>query len=185
MPPPRQVGTATGSPGAGTALGGTGVALPCQGQRPVSGGGSGTAGDVGPCPLYGAVSSMWGWQCHGAGAGIPCTAVGWRCAIRGAVPIRGRGQCPTPCYPPPKVPSSEPHIPGAGQDRAQPLSTQLRPHPLCPLQARRGTRCRAGAACPSTGCVSLAPWGSGSPRGCFPSSPPLPPSSPGASWRGG
>lgn len=37
--------------------------------------------------------------------------------------------------PPPKVPSSEPHIPGAGQDRAQPLSTQLRPHPLCPLQA--------------------------------------------------
>lgn len=179
MPPPRQVGTATGSPGAGTALGGTGVALPCQGQRPVSGGGSGTAGDVGLCPRCGAGSAM------GLGLAFPVQLWGGDVPSVGLSLSGAGGSALHRAAPPPKVPSSEPHIPGAGQDRAQPLSTQLRPHPLCPLQARGGTRCRAGAARPPTGCVSLAPWGSGSPRGCFPSSPPPPPSSPGASWRGG
>lgn len=178
MPPPRQVGTATGSPGAGTALGGTGVALPCQGQRPVSGGGSGTAGDVGPCPRCGAGSAMglglafpvqlWGGDVPSVGLSL--SGAGGSALHRAAPPQGAKQRAPHPrCR--------------AGQGSA-PQHPAPSPSPLSP-PGHRGTRCRAGAARPPRGCVSLAPWGSGSPRGCFPSSPPPPPSSPGASWRGG
>lgn len=129
MPPPRQVGTATGSPGAGTALGGgqgwhchardsvlsLGVAVARQGMW-------GRVLDVGPAVPWG-----WGWHSLYSCGVAMCHP--WGC------PCPGQGAVPCTVLPPPKVPSSEPHIPGAGQDRAQPLSTQLRPHPLCPLQA--------------------------------------------------